>query len=207
MATRARILAFAVMLFLFLGLATSQSRASRYSCVKYVSLLSIAQPGGQSPGKDAVSAQKTKEERQRPTPEESKQAAAANGPMAVFTEIEKAWNKKNVDGILRHFGGGKVTISIGGTGPSGGQFSKNQSYYLLKDLFKYTITRKFEFVQYRKPNREGKSSFAVAERHYQKRDDGRLFKDKIYVSLHLESVPSGDPARNRWVIDEIKSIR
>ena len=85
------------------------------------------------------------------------------------------------------------TASIDGTGPSGGRFSKNQSYYLLKDLFKYTITRKFEFVQYRKPNKKGKRTFAVAERHYQKTDDGRLFKDKIYVSLHLESSPEPSP--------------
>jgi hypothetical protein len=83
-------------------------------------------------------------------------------------------------------------------------FSRNQSYYLLKDLFRYTLTKKFEFVQYRKPESDDDSdTFAVAERHYQKTDDGRLIKDKVYVSLHLER--DGDEAR--WVVDEIKSIR
>ena len=62
-------------------------------------------------------------------------------------------------------------------------------------------------MQYRKPNKKGKRTFAVAERHYQKTDDGRLFKDKIYVSLHLESSPEDEPASERWVVDEIKSIR
>jgi hypothetical protein len=124
-------------------------------------------------------------------------------PLVVFADIEKAWNDNDVDGILSHFGQQKVWISVEGTGPSGGEFSRNQSYYLLKDLFKYTITRKFEFVQFRKPDEAGKATFAVAERQYQRTDDGRLFKDKIYVSLHLESGKDEE----RWVVDEIKSIR
>ena len=123
--------------------------------------------------------------------------------MDVFADIERGWNSGNVDPILRHFGNQKVAISVQGTGPSGGTFSRNQSYYLLKDLFRYTLTRKFEFVQYRKPSDEGSQTFAVAERHYQKSDDGRLFKDKVYVSLHLER----DGNQERWVVDEIKSIR
>jgi hypothetical protein len=73
-------------------------------------------------------------------------------------------------------------------------------------MFKYTITRKFEIVQFRKPSESRNTSFVVAERYYQKTDDGRLFKDKIYVSLHLE--PTDEKAQEqRWVIDEIKSIR
>jgi hypothetical protein len=125
------------------------------------------------------------------------------GPMDIFADVERGWNAGNVDPILRHFGSQKVAISIEGTGPSGGKFSRNQSYYLLKDLFRYTLTRKFEFVQYRKPSEEGNETFAVAERHYQKSDDGRLFKDKVYVSLNLER----DGDAERWVISEIKSIR
>ena len=124
-------------------------------------------------------------------------------PMDVYADIEHAWVEGDVGVILSHFGGGKVSISIAGTGPSGGEFSRNQSYYLLKDLFKYTTTRKFEFVQFRRPEDDDRNTFAVAERHYLKTDDGRLFKDKIYVALHLEG-KSGD---ERWVIDEIKSIR
>jgi hypothetical protein len=127
----------------------------------------------------------------------------AVGPMDVFADIERGWNAGNVDPILRHFGSQKVAISVQGTSPSGGTFSRNQGYYLLKDLFRYTVTRKFEFVQYRKPTDDDSETFAVAERHYQKSDDGRLFKDKVYVSLHLER--NGED--ERWVVDEIKSIR
>jgi len=127
----------------------------------------------------------------------------SGGPMDVFADIERGWNTRNVDLILRHFGSQKVAISISGTGPSGGTFSRNQSYYLLKDLFRYTATKKFEFVQYRKPGDEGRDTFAIAERQYRKTDDGRLFTDKVYVSLHLEH----DDDQERWVVDEIKSIR
>jgi len=129
--------------------------------------------------------------------------AETPGPMDVFDDIEQGWISRNVDLILRHFGAQKVAISIDGTGPSGGSFSKSQSYYLLKDLFRFTVTKKFEFVQFRKSSEDGSQSFAIAERQYQRRDDGRLIKDKVYVSLHLER----DGDRERWVVDEIKSIR
>lgn len=120
------------------------------------------------------------------------------GPISVFADIEAAWRAEKVNQILQHYGQGKVGIAIAGTGPTGGAFSRSQSHYLFKDLFKYTITEKFEFVQYRQVT-DGTEVYAVAERFYKKNDDGRLFKDKIYVSLHLED--------DRWVISEIKSIR
>jgi hypothetical protein len=132
-----------------------------------------------------------------------KESPPSGGPMEVFADIERGWNTRNIDLILRHFGSQKVAMSISGTGPSGGTFSRNQSYYLLKDLFRYTATKKFEFVQYRKPGDEGRDTFAIAERQYRKTDDGRLFTDKVYVSLHLEQ----DDDQERWVVDEIKSIR
>jgi hypothetical protein len=126
-------------------------------------------------------------------------AEAQSGPILVFADIEAGWNKEQVEQILQHYGKGKVAIAIEGSGPTGGKFSRNQSYYLLKDLFTYTITEKFEFVQYRHVTDGRDDVYAVAERKYKRNDDGRTFKDKIYVSLHLED--------DRWVISEIKSIR
>jgi hypothetical protein len=153
-----------------------------------------------------VSQQKSAPDKKDRAGEPSKQTGEQTaGPMEVFTDIEKGWNAEKVNLILKHFGDGKVTIAIEGTGPSGGQFSRNQSFYLLSDMFKYTITRKFEIVQYRKPDNSGNTSFVVAERYYQMTDDGRLFKDKIYVSLHRES--DEESVDQRWVVDEIKSIR
>ena len=159
-----------------------------------------------SPGEVRIVSQQKSKEEPAETTTEKKSSQSYAGPMEVFADIEKGWNAETVDLILKHFGEGRVTISIDGTGPSGGQFSRSQSYYLLTDMFKYTITKKFEIVQYRKPTDNGNTSFVVAERFYQRTNDGRLFKDKIYVSLHLEpaaNVPKGE----RWVVDEIKSIR
>jgi hypothetical protein len=141
---------------------------------------------------------------QADTPREGEGTQAPSpGPMEVFDDIERGWNARNVDLILKHFGSQKVAISIDGTGPSGGSFSKSQSYYLLKDHFRFTVTKRFEFVQFRKASDEGTESFAIAQRYYQRRDDGRLIKDKVYVSLHLDRDRGGE----RWVVDEIKSIR
>ncbi len=121
------------------------------------------------------------------------------GPMGVFADIEDGWKKEKVQQILRHYGKGKVAISIEGSGPTGGTFSKNQSHYLFQDLFKYTIPTKFGFVQYRNASDDETRVYAVAERTYKRNDDGRLFADKIYVSLQLED--------DAWVISEIKSVR
>jgi hypothetical protein len=121
------------------------------------------------------------------------------GPIAVFADVETGWKAEQVQHILRHYGKGKVGISIEGSSPTGGQFSRNQSYYLFQDLFKYTITEKFQFVQYRRVSDGRDKVYAVAERQYKRNDDGRIFQDKIYVSLHFED--------SRWVISEIKSIR
>jgi hypothetical protein len=136
-------------------------------------------------------------------PQDSEAPAAEDtGPMPVLDDIAEGWTSGDADLILRHFGSGKVIIMIDGSGP-GGSFSKDQGYYLFKELFKATITRKFVFVQVRSSNAEGKSPFAIAERRYQRRDDGRQVKDKVYIALHLER--GGDSSR--WVLDEIKSIR
>ena len=133
-----------------------------------------------------------------PAPSVSEEADTL-GPIGVFADIEDGWKKENVDKILRHYGKGKVAIAIEGIGPTGGEFSKNQSHYLFKDLFKYTITTKFQFVQYRNVSDDHARVYAVAERTYKRNDDGRVFQDKIYVSLQLEN--------DLWVISEIKSVR
>jgi hypothetical protein len=120
-------------------------------------------------------------------------------PMAIFADIESGWRQENVSKITRHFGGSKVSIAIEGIGPVGGTYSRDQSHYLFKDLFKYTITERFEFVQYRNVSDGKIKVYAVAERSYKRNGDGRLFKDKIYVSLQMED--------DRWVLSEIKSVR
>jgi hypothetical protein len=135
------------------------------------------------------------------TPQAEVQAPQDTGPMPVLEDIQQGWSSSDADLILRHFGSNKVNIMLDGSGP-GGSYSKDQGYYLFKDLFKATVTKKFVFVQIRNTNEGGASTFAIAERRYQRKDDGRQIKDKVYISLHPERSEGG-----RWVIDEIKSIR
>jgi hypothetical protein len=125
--------------------------------------------------------------------------AEISGPTDVLDDVQRGWTSQDADLILRHFGASRVSISIDGSGP-GGSYSKDQGHYVFKELFKATVTRKFVFVQIRKSNDEGTASFAIAERRYQRRDDGRQIKDKVYIALHRER-------DGRWVLDEIKSIR
>ncbi|HET6462435.1 MAG TPA: DUF4783 domain-containing protein [Candidatus Krumholzibacteria bacterium] len=134
-------------------------------------------------------------------PQASEAPVGDSSPMSVLEDIEQGWTSSDADLILRHFGSNKVTIVIDGSGP-GGSYSKDQGYYVFKELFKATTTKKFAFVQVRNSNESGASTFAIAERRYQRKDDGRQIKDKVYISLHADSGDSG-----RWVIDEIKSIR
>jgi hypothetical protein len=135
---------------------------------------------------------------ERPKPVPVPVRGNGSSPLDIFSDIESGWRHENVDMMLKHFGAGKVSIAIGGIGLAGGRFSKSQSFYLLKDLFKYTLTKKFEFVQFRNVDSGKRRVYAVAERYYKRTDDGRLFKDKIFVSLNFED--------DRWVINEIKSI-
>jgi len=123
-------------------------------------------------------------------------------PVDVLDDIGEGWTTQNAEMILRHFGANKVAMSIDGAG-TGGSYSKDQGYYVFKELFKATVTRKFVFIQIRKSNDEGTASFAIAERRFVRRDDGRQVKDKVYIALHIER---GEDT-GRWVLDEIKSIR
>jgi hypothetical protein len=133
-------------------------------------------------------------------PSAEAQAPEDTGPGIVLHDIQQGWSSGDADLIVRHFGANKVVIMLDG-GDLGGPYSKDQGYYLFKDLFKATVTKKFVFMQIRNTTEGGPATFAIADRRYQRRDDGRQIKDKIYVSLHQER------AEGRWVVDEIKSIQ
>ena len=147
----------------------------------------------------AFAGQKMKESREPPVA--AGEASGTPDPTPVLDDIQQGWTKQNADLILRYFGTNKVSIAIDGGGPAG-SFSKDQGYYLFKELFKTTVTRKFVFVQIRSSNESNTAFFAIAERRYQRRDDGRQVKDKVYIALHGDDDDGG-----RWVLDEIKTIR
>jgi hypothetical protein len=173
--------------------ACSLSLVSVYamtSCLRIISLITLVLAA--SP---AFAGEKMKDAKETEAP------VGAADATSVLGDIQQGWTSQNADLILRHFGTNKVAIDIDGSGLAG-SFSKDQGFYLFKELFKTTVTKKFTFVQIRSSNEDGTASFAIAERRYQRKDDGRQVKDKVYIALHVEQDDSG-----RWVLDEIKSIR
>jgi hypothetical protein len=117
----------------------------------------------------------------------------------VFSSIEKAWAAGDARALVQTFGRRKVFISLPDGGPEGGLFSRDQSYYILKDLFGTARTEEFSFVTIHGPEAERSTAFGLAKRVFRPRDAGSALRDRVFVSLVLE----GD----RWVVSEIKSVR
>ena len=117
----------------------------------------------------------------------------------VFSSFEKAWAKGDARALVQTFGRRKVFISLPDGGPEGGLFSRDQSYYILKDLFGTARTEEFSFVTIHGPEAEHSTAFGLAKRVFRPRDAGSALRDRVFVSLVLE----GD----RWVVSEIKSVR
>jgi len=124
-------------------------------------------------------------------------AGAAATP--VFATIAEAWTRGNARALVQHFGTRKVTISLPEGGAAGGQFSREQSYFILEDLFAAASTEEFTFVAIREPREQLATAFGVARRACRPRDRGGVVHDRVFVSLVLED--------DRWVVSEIKSVR
>jgi len=113
--------------------------------------------------------------------------------------FERAWMIGNAQGVVQQFGDRKVYISLPDGGPRGGQFSRDQSYFILKDFFDGTRTEEFSFLSIRQPEEQQDTAIGLATRTFRRRDSSRMLTDRIFVSLVLEGP--------RWVVSEIKSVR
>jgi len=136
---------------------------------------------------------------QGPSPRENGTPAEGPSPAPVFATIEKAWNAGDASALVQSFGRRKVYLSLPDGGPAGGQFSRDQSYYILKNLFDAARTEEFTFVTIRTPEEQRRSAFGLARRVFRPRDAGSAIRDRVFVSLVLEG--------ERWVVSEIKSVR
>jgi len=125
--------------------------------------------------------------------------AQEESPADVFASIERAWVVGSADAVVAQFGKRKVYLSLPDGGPSGGHFSRAQSYFILKDLFAATRTEEFSFVSIRQPEEQPDNAIGLAERSFRRRDSSRALTDRIFVSLVREE--------HRWVVAEIKSVR
>ncbi|MFQ5599931.1 MAG: DUF4783 domain-containing protein [Candidatus Krumholzibacteriia bacterium] len=120
-------------------------------------------------------------------------------PAAVFKSIERAWLAGDARALSKHFGDRKVSISLPEAGPVGGRFSRNQSYFILKDHFQATKTQQFQFIHVREPGEAQRVAAALARRVYRNHGNGRVVRDRVLVAL----VRDGD----RWVVSEVKALR
>ncbi len=67
----------------------------------------------------------------------------------------------------------------------------------MKDLFGGTNQLSFQFVKYHNIEKQDRRIYGIAQRSYRVKQNGGLFKDKVYVTLVREG--------SRWAVAEIKS--
>jgi hypothetical protein len=126
-------------------------------------------------------------------------SATEQDPLKVFKGIERAWQKKNADGIAAFAGSGRVYLDVRGIGQKGGYYSRSQVKYLFKDMFKVDDQLKFEFVKFHNLEEPDRKVYGIAYRSCKNHRSGKVFQDKVYVTLGREG-----PA---WVVAEIKTTR
>jgi hypothetical protein len=133
----------------------------------------------------------TKEKIRVPASEVTKETAP------IFKGIERAWRSGDAGALSGFVGEQRVYLRVRGLGEEGGHFSKPQLYYLFKRMFKTTKLKRFEFVKFHNSGSKARKVYGTAYRSFENTSSGRLFQDKVYVTLKLEG--------ERWVVSEIKS--
>jgi hypothetical protein len=118
------------------------------------------------------------------------------GYKPAFERIARAWQEGKAETLAVFLGEGKVSIALPRV--VGGVLSRDQAEYVLRDMFKYNTTEKFEFVKYDTFVSEGVAG--IAEWSYRSSKGGPATKDRVSVWL----VKEGREAP-RWVIKEIKA--
>lgn len=114
---------------------------------------------------------------------------------AVFERIAKAWQGGRPETLDLFLGEGKVTIILPRV--AGGALSRDQAGYVLRDMFKYSATEKFEFVKYDPFVSEG--VVGIADWSYTPSKGVPVRAERVSVWLVKEG-----KEKPRWVIREIK---
>jgi hypothetical protein len=121
--------------------------------------------------------------------------AVPKDPMVVFRGIESAWRSGDAQRLASFAGNSKVLLNVRGLGEKGGYYSRSQVFYLFKGMFKSTKHKKFSFVKFHDVGERSNKIYGIAHRNYEVVSSGRLFQDKIYVTLKFEG--------KRWVVSEM----
>lgn len=117
--------------------------------------------------------------------------------MAVFSGIESAWRAGDARRLAAFAGDTKVLLNVRGLGEKGGYYSRSQVFYLFQGMFKSTRHKRFDFVKFHDVGERSSKIYGIAHRNYENTSSGRLFQDKVYVTLKREG--------KRWVVTEMKS--
>ncbi len=125
--------------------------------------------------------------------------ALKESPLATFKGIEGAWAEQDARALARFAGEGKVFVNVMGIGQRGGYFSRSQVHYLFKRMFKTYPHTKFKFVKYHNLDKPDGRVYGIAQRNYRNNRNGKVYRDKVYVTLRSEG--------EVWVVDEIKTTR
>jgi hypothetical protein len=118
-------------------------------------------------------------------------------PLAVFRNIERAWQAGNAQDLAGLLSESRVFMEIRGIDRRGGYFTRPQVLYIFKDLFLSTKQTGFTFVKYHNLDKQDSRVYGIALRTYRNNRSGGLYKDKVYVTLVREG--------SRWAVAEIKS--
>lgn len=131
-------------------------------------------------------------------PRDEVSQAARHGPLAVFAAVERAWSDEDVDALVALLDPeDRVRVAMATAGPRGGWFNRDQAYFLLKDMFAFTNTERFQFERYWNLDSRGRSPYAVAVRSLLL-EEGTSREDRVYIALRRR----GDD----WYVGEIRSI-
>ncbi len=118
-------------------------------------------------------------------------------PLEVFKGIENAWCNSRAQTLSRLTGESMVFVNVKGIGRKGGYFSRSQVYYLFKKMFKRYPQLNFKFVKYHNLDKPDRKVYGIARRSYKNIRSGRLYQDKVYVTLKR--------GEKGWVVSEIKT--
>lgn len=121
-----------------------------------------------------------------------------DGPLAVFAALEQAWSEEDADAVVALLDPqDRVRIAMATAGPRGGWFNRDQAYFLVKDMFAFNETERFEFERYWNLDSRGRSPYAVAVRDLDGSGGGPR-TDRVYISLRKRD--------GAWYVGEIRSI-
>ena len=117
---------------------------------------------------------------------------------AVFDDLQAAWARGDVRGVVEHLGERKISLALPELATTAGTFSRSQSRFILESHFARTRTLQFQFLDVHVPTGTRGVAVALAVRRSRAAGAGPIRQDRILVTL----APEG----SRWVIAEITAL-